>query len=326
MLVKPSDTVSVQFTTQNPTTGAAANADSLPTGVLVRNGDDTAESVSVSNIATGVYKASVTLPADYAAGDEVQLRISATVAAVAGKAVIWSAEVDTARESETYARIGSNGAGLTALGDTRLANLDAAVSSRSTLAAGAQMDLVNAPNATALTAMAAGVWAYGTRTLTGFGTLVADIWAYATRTLTQGAASVLAAVQGTGLTQYRGATWTIAITGLGALTGYAKIYFALKDEKGDTDADAMLLIEKTAGLTRLNGAAYATAADGSITIDSEGSGNLTITVKPAATAQLEARGGLHYGIKLVKSDGTVSQLSDGAGKFAIASDNPRAIS
>lgn len=100
MFVKPSDVVSVQFTTQNATTGAAANADSLPTGVLVKNGDDTAETVTVSNIATGVYKASVTIPSGYVAGDEVQLRIAATVSSVAGKAVVWSAEVDTARVSE----------------------------------------------------------------------------------------------------------------------------------------------------------------------------------------------------------------------------------
>jgi ribosomal protein S6E (S10) len=49
-----------------------------------------------------------------------------------------------------------------------VANLDVAVSSRSTLAAGAQMDLVNAPNATALTAAATAVWASTTRTLSAF--------------------------------------------------------------------------------------------------------------------------------------------------------------
>lgn len=38
-----------------------------------------------------------------------------------------------------------------------VSNLDVAVSSRSTLAAGAQMDLVNAPNATAITAIQAGL-------------------------------------------------------------------------------------------------------------------------------------------------------------------------
>lgn len=56
------------------------------------------------------------------------------------------------------------------------ANLDAAVSSRSTLTA-------------------ADVWSAGTRTLTGFGTLVADIWSAVTRTLT-GSSVVLPVMQG----------------------------------------------------------------------------------------------------------------------------------
>ncbi len=86
------------------------------------------------------------------------------------------------------------------------ANVDAAVSSRS--AAGAKMDLIDAPNATAVAAIQSGmataanqatimsaisgipaaVWTVSTRTLTSFGTLVADIaaavWAYLTSALT----------------------------------------------------------------------------------------------------------------------------------------------
>jgi hypothetical protein len=69
--------------------------------------------------------------------------------------------------------IGAAGAGLTALGDVRLANLDAAVSTRSSHTA-------------------ADVWSAGTRTLTSYGTLVADaaaaVWAAVARTLTSGAA------------------------------------------------------------------------------------------------------------------------------------------
>lgn len=65
--------------------------------------------------------------------------------------------------------IGAAGAGLTALGDTRIANLDAQVSTRSTLTAQQ-------------------VWEYTTRTLSSFGTLVADIatavWGAVTRSLT----------------------------------------------------------------------------------------------------------------------------------------------
>lgn len=73
--------------------------------------------------------------------------------------------------------LGSAGAGLTALGDTRIANLDAAVSTRSTLTAQQ-------------------VWEYTTRTLSSFGTLVADVatavWGAATRTLSAFGFSVTA--------------------------------------------------------------------------------------------------------------------------------------
>lgn len=256
MFVKPSDVVSIQFTTQNATTGAAANADSLPTGVLVKNGDDTAETVTVSNIATGVYKASVTIPSGYVAGDEVQLRIAATVSSVAGKAVIWAGEVDTARGSE----------------------------------------------------------------------LTAAVWAYATRTLTQSAASAAATIEGTTLTVYRGTTWTIALTGLGSLTTNSKLWFTVKERLTDTDSAALIQVEKTNGLTRVNGAAYNTAADGSITINDASAGNITITVKPAATLALAIMDNLNYDVKVLTNGGVVSLLADGTHKFNVRGDATRAVS
>jgi len=153
------DTVTVDFTTHDPTTGAAMSAGVLPTGVLVRNGVDTAEVVTVTNKAVGIYRAAVTIPAGYAAGDEVQIRINATVNAIAGNAAVWGDTLDTVRSGEVATTIGVAGAGLTALGDARLANLDAAVSSRAT---------------------AAQVWASAVRTLTDY----CDVWACGTRTLT----------------------------------------------------------------------------------------------------------------------------------------------
>ena len=87
------------------------------------------------------------------------------------------------QSGDAYARIGANGAGLTSLGDTRLANLDATVSSRlasasytapnnadisaikvktdnlppAPAAVGSQMDLVSLPNATAIQAFASAI-------------------------------------------------------------------------------------------------------------------------------------------------------------------------
>lgn len=104
--------------------------------------------------------------------------VSADIAAV--KTQTGAIETDT---QDLQTQIGTDGAGLTALGDARLANLDATVSSRSTLDA-------------------AGVWSHATRTLSSFGTLVADIWANVTRTLTAqadsaGVTTLLSRVVGT---------------------------------------------------------------------------------------------------------------------------------
>lgn len=57
-------------------------------------------------------------------------------AAVNFSAYVGTAAQDVAQGGDAYTRIGANGAGLTALGDARLGNLDAAVSTRSTYAGG----------------------------------------------------------------------------------------------------------------------------------------------------------------------------------------------
>ena len=69
--------------TAAPTTGAATNADSLPTGVLYVNGTANGATVTVTNITTGRYKAAVTFPSR-AAGDVVDIHIPATVGGVVG--------------------------------------------------------------------------------------------------------------------------------------------------------------------------------------------------------------------------------------------------
>lgn len=64
---------------------------------------------------------------------DVQTIKTQTVTCSAGVTVLASVGTSTAsaaQSGDSFARIGSNGAGLTSLGDTRLANLDATVSSR----------------------------------------------------------------------------------------------------------------------------------------------------------------------------------------------------
>lgn len=179
-MIKPSQAITVGFETARFDTGAAADATGTPTGTLVKNGTDTAETVTVTNKATGSYKAAFTVPADAAAGDVFELRVEATVNSVAGKATVWRGVVDTKRVGDlqdlTAAAVNAEAdAALADVGvtSTVTGRIDAAVSTRSSHSA--------ADVATA-------VWGAGTRTLTNLGTVVADVaaavWAYATRVLT----------------------------------------------------------------------------------------------------------------------------------------------
>lgn len=73
-------TAAGEFTTRNPDTGVESNADSIPTGVLVLNGVDTAVTVTITEKETGVYKWSAPISSTYSRGDRVQIRIAATIA------------------------------------------------------------------------------------------------------------------------------------------------------------------------------------------------------------------------------------------------------
>jgi hypothetical protein len=87
----------------------------------------------------------------FAAGQYI-VRMSGTVATAKDVATVFSVEVGpapTVLTGDAYARLGAAGAGLTALGDARLANLDAAVSTRSTYAGGAVASVTAAVELTA---------------------------------------------------------------------------------------------------------------------------------------------------------------------------------
>ena len=70
---EPGDTLTRLIAVQDAT-GAAVNADALPTAALWRDDDDAdTEAVTVTNKATGLYRVSVVLPADWEAGESVSL-------------------------------------------------------------------------------------------------------------------------------------------------------------------------------------------------------------------------------------------------------------
>lgn len=97
-MYKPSDAYYKEFVTSNPSTGAAANADSLPAATANHNGSDDGSFVlSVTNLDTGRYKITGTVPSGYAKGDVVNVTVAATCSSVAGKACVDTFNVDSKR-------------------------------------------------------------------------------------------------------------------------------------------------------------------------------------------------------------------------------------
>lgn len=115
MALRPGDSFAAEFHVHNAS-GALANADSAPTGVLVRNSvADTGPSIAVATAATGIYRVSGTVPSGYASGDLVQVRITATVGGESTSGLVELGVLDGARVAEVFARIGAGGAGLSAV-------------------------------------------------------------------------------------------------------------------------------------------------------------------------------------------------------------------
>jgi len=104
MSVKSQQSVTVEFTTAHPTTGAPTSGDTTPTGTLFVDGVANAAAVTVTNITTGVYRAAVTLPT-LSAGQIVGIRITAVVATVSGTSVVWQDTADTALVSDNATAI-----------------------------------------------------------------------------------------------------------------------------------------------------------------------------------------------------------------------------
>lgn len=99
MSLKTGQTIAPIFTTHSSTDDALVDADTLPAGVLHVNGVVDAAAVTVTNISTGRYKASVALPA-LSAGDVVSLFIAATMGGVVTGGKIFEVVADTIRNSD----------------------------------------------------------------------------------------------------------------------------------------------------------------------------------------------------------------------------------
>ena len=142
------------------------------------------------------------------------------------------------------------------------------------------------------------VWAFGVRTLTGFGTLVADIttaisailcnvWNCARRTLTMPITLLKSMLRGEKLELLRGDTLDLPILALGDLTTATELWFTVKKQLSDADTASEIQISLTGGLLAIAGAVAATPANGSITIDDLAAGNVTIALTAEEMAKLD---------------------------------------
>jgi len=177
---------------------------STATRVLTAATNLTTALATPTNITAGTITTVTNLTNAPTAGDFTATMKAATLARVTLVDTVTTYTGNTPQTGDAFARVGAAGAGLTALGDTRVANLDATISSRTkpadTQARVTLVDttttLTNAPADSAgvgtlltqlaaliatvgtagagLTAVTTQVWAAGTRTLSSFGTLVAD--------------------------------------------------------------------------------------------------------------------------------------------------------
>lgn len=137
--------------------------------------------------------------------------------------------------------------------------------------------------------------------------------------------TVTSAVSGSTITIVRGDTVSVAIAGLGNLTGNSKVWFTVKTDYDQADTAAILQVEKTGGLLYLNGAAATTATNASLAVDVVLTGDITITLKAATTSVLLPRAGLLYDVQWLDGSGHIHTLTYGTCNVVGTPDITRAI-
>jgi hypothetical protein len=94
MAYQAGDTFRGIFTTSN-NIGTATNADSLPTAKMSKNGvDDGTVTLTVTNIDTGRYSVSGTIPGTYNPGDTVSVTVIPIMSSNTVKQIIYSEPLD----------------------------------------------------------------------------------------------------------------------------------------------------------------------------------------------------------------------------------------
>lgn len=123
----------------------------------------------------------------------------------------------------------------------------------------------------------------------------------------------------------RGDTWTLTFDDLADLSTNSQLYYTVRAEPDNADADSVLQATKSAGLVRLNGSGTVTAGDAAITITSASApAVVTVIVKPATTAQVQGNTIYQHDLQGVSASGVVTTLY--RGRVRVVADVSRATS
>lgn len=127
--------------------------------------------------------------------------------------------------------------------------------------------------------------------------------------------TVVSAVDGDVITIYQAVSLSATISGLSIPAAWTKLWFTVKQDSSQADADAIIqMIETnpgagTDGLLRLNGAA-GTAANGTLTV-SQAAGTVVIDLLATVTDDLALATGLHWSLKALATAGATTLLAVG---------------
>lgn len=260
MALKSGQNLTVLFTSADDT-GAAVNTDSLPTATLYVDGVANAVPVVITNLATGLYRAAVTLPT-LAAGQTVTLMVAGQIFGVACVGIAFEGVADTKRVSD--------------LGDVpTVAELEARTLPSADYVV--VSDLPTAPDNASIVAI-----------LEDTGTTLPAAIADIDPTIAISAAEALAVAQGSlALRTYYSWRQSITSTSTAALDAATKLWLVIKSRATDADSGSVAMIEKAAGLVVLLGMTAAEPGQGSIVVTgATGAWTITAKLDDAATARL----------------------------------------
>lgn len=142
--------------------------------------------------------------------------------------------------------------------------------------------------------------------------VASGVWSHVMRTLTNQGVTATTPATGDPLVIYRDTTVSIALTGLGNTASAAKVLFTVKENLEDADASSILQVLCTLGspdtdtLLYVNKAAPTSADEGTFVFANHTDGTATVTVVPAAAADLPiyAAAPLYWDVKMISSDAT----------------------